>query len=372
MVMWEEQQMSAKLQINLANLKFNIDRIKEKLYANQELLVMVKADAYGAGLVEVTKFLEKQGVKNFGVAYLNEAKMLRKAGIKGKIIVFSGILPNEICEAINVDAVYSISSIEMLEQLNSKNNGKKVTVEIAIDTGMTRLGFDKSELTLLADKLNEMKNICVDGIYTHFSSADVKEKESITFNQIKLFEECIDILEGKGIIIPNKHICNSAGILRYNSDKYNIVRLGISAYGYYADSSMKDDVRLKPIFKLTAPVCNLRVVGENRAVSYNGTYVTDKETKIAVLQIGYADGLTRALSNKLKVNINGNDVPIIGNICMDTCMVDVTGLDVNIGDEAVIFDYESEKLEEIACITNTIHYEVITNIGKRVGREYIM
>lgn len=363
--------MAAKLKINLLNLKHNLDRIKEKLYLNQELLVMVKADAYGAGLIEVTKFLEEQGVTNFGVAYLDEAILLRNQGIKGKIIVFSGLLPNEVEKAVNIDAVYSVSSIEMLEEMNNKSNGKKIKVELAIDTGMTRLGFDVEDMELLAAKLNTLKNIEIDGIYTHFSSADNDSKENVTLEQIKAFEQCVVSLENAGVHIKNKHMCNSAGILRYNSDKYNIVRLGISAYGYYADKSMKNEIELKPIFKLVAPVCNLRTVGAGKSVSYNGTYITDRETKIAVLQIGYADGLTRTLSNKLKVKINGQEAPVIGNICMDTCMIDVTNADVCIGDEAVIFDYENEKLEEIARLTNTIHYEVITNIGKRVDREYI-
>lgn len=364
--------MAAKLQINLSNLKHNIDRIKEKIYDGQELLIMVKADAYGAGLVQVASFLELQGIKNFGVAYLKEAILLRQNGIKGNIVVFSGLLPNEVEDALTVDATYSVSNIDMLEMLNSKAKECKVKVELAIDTGMTRLGFDTSEIKTLANKLKSFKNISVEGMYTHFSSADVESKENITLEQIRKFDECIEILENEGINIPNKHICNSAGILRYNSDKYSRVRLGVATYGYYPDSSMKNEVDLKPIFKLTAPVCNLRTVPQGRLVSYNGTYTTDKETKIAVLQIGYADGLTRALSNKLSVNINGKSAKIIGNICMDTCMVDVTDVDVNIGDEAVIFGHESEKLEEIATLTNTIHYEVITNIGKRVDREYIL
>lgn len=363
--------MSAKLQVNLSNLKYNIDKVKEKLYDNQQLLVMVKADAYGAGLVTVTKFLEDNGVKNFGVAYLKEAQLLREQGVKGKIVVFSGILPEEVSEAVLLDAVYSVSNLQILDELNSAAKDRKIKVELAIDTGMTRLGFSKHETKELAVKLKELKNIQVDGIYTHFSSADVLEKENITLEQIKEFEECIVLLEKEGIYIQNKHMCNSAGIFRYNDQKYNIVRLGISAYGYYPDNSIKKDVDLKPIYKLTAPVCNLRTVQQGRLVSYNGTYMTDKETKIAVLQIGYADGLTRSLSNRFGVMLNGKKANIIGNICMDTCMIDVTGIDVKIGDEAIIFDYETEKLDEIAKLTSTIHYEVITNIGKRVDREYI-
>lgn len=361
--------MPAKLTVKLSNLKHNIDSIKEKLHDGQEILAMVKADAYGSGLVEATKYLEENGIKNFGVAYLKEAKKLRNNGIKGKIVVFSGLLPYETEEAVNVDAIYSVSNTEILKELNEKATSK-VKVELAIDTGMTRLGFAKEELKELAELLKSLENIEVDGIYTHFSCADVKGKEDFTKSQIATFEESVNILEQNGIVIPNKHIDNSAGIMKYNLDKFNIVRLGISLYGYFPDAMFKGEANLKGIFRLTAPVCNIRTVGAGHDVSYGATYTTDKETKIAVLQIGYADGLTRALSNKFKVIVNGKEAPIIGRICMDTCMIDVTGIDVKLGDEAVIFDYDGVKLEEIAELTNTIHYEVITTIGKRVDREY--
>lgn len=361
--------MPAKLTVKLSNLKHNIDSIKTKLHNGQEILAMVKADAYGSGLVETTKYLEENGIKNFGVAYLKEAKKLRNNGIKGKIVVFSGLLPYETEEAVNVDAVYSVSNTDILYALNEKATSK-IKVELAIDTGMTRLGFAKEELVELANVLKSLENIEVDGIYTHFSCADVKGKEDFTRKQMETFEESVNILESNGIVIPNKHIDNSAGIMKYNLDKYNIVRLGISLYGYYPDDMFKGEANLKGIFRLTAPVCNIRTVGKGHDVSYGATYTTDKETKIAVLQIGYADGLTRALSNKFKVVVNGKEAPIIGRICMDTCMIDVTNIDVNLGDEAVIFDYDGVKLEEIAALTNTIHYEVITTIGKRVDREY--
>lgn len=361
--------MPAKLTVKLSNLKHNIDSIKTKLHNGQEILAMVKADAYGSGLVETTKYLEENGIRNFGVAYLKEAKKLRNNGIKGKIVVFSGLLPYETEEAVNVDAIYSVSNTDILYALNEKATSK-IKVELAIDTGMTRLGFAKEELVDLANVLKSLENIEVDGIYTHFSCADVKGKEEFTKSQMKTFEESIDILEANGIVIPNKHIDNSAGIMKYNLDKYNIVRLGISLYGYFPDDMFKGEADLKGIFRLTAPVCNIRTVEKGHNVSYGATYTTDKETKIAVLQIGYADGLTRALSNKFKVVVNGKEAPIIGRICMDTCMIDVTNIDVNLGDEAVIFDYDGVKLEEIAALTNTIHYEVITTIGKRVDREY--
>ena len=363
--------MPARLDINLGNLKYNINKFKSIILENQELLVMVKADAYGSGIVEVTKYLEKEGVSHFGVAYLKEAKVLRTSGIKSDIIVFSGLIPNEYKEALSIDAIYSVSDIYTLKSLSEQAEilNKVVKVEIAIDTGMTRLGFNKEDIKELIGVLKKLGNIEVHGVYSHLSQAD--SSDDFTKRQIDTFDSCIQILKDNGINPKYVHLCNSAGILRYNSEKYNLVRLGISAYGYPPDSSMKEDISIKGIFKLTAPVCNIRQVEAGREVSYSGTFVTCKPTKIAVLQIGYADGLTRALSNKYDVLINGKQARIIGNICMDTCMIDVTDTKVNIGDEAIIFDYTDDKITVLAKLTDTISYEVITNIGKRVDRRYI-
>lgn len=363
--------MPARLDINLSNLKFNIDNFKSRILQNQELLVMVKADAYGSGIVDVTKFLEINGVSHFGVAYLKEAITLRENGVKAEIIVFSGLIPEEYEQAINVGAIYSVSDTETLEKLNeiAKKENKKIKVEIAIDTGMTRLGFNKEDIIKLVEKIKMLENIQVHGVYSHLSQAD--SSENFTQMQIQNFEECVNNFKENGINPKYIHLCNSAGILRYNSEKYNLVRLGIGAYGYPPDSSMKQDILLKGIFKLTAPICNIRNVKAGREVSYGGTHKTDRDTKIAVLQIGYADGLTRTLSNRYSVYINGKEAKIIGNICMDTCMIDVTDINVKVGDEAIVFDYTDGKIDELATLTDTIVYEVITNIGKRVDRKYI-
>ena len=363
--------MSAKLEINLANLKHNVGEFKKLLLDSQELLVMVKADAYGSGIVEVSKFLEQNGVKHFGVAYLKEAINLRQNGIKSEIIVFSGLVPEEYSKAAYVDAIYSVSDIDTLKALNEEamKNKSIIKVEIAIDTGMTRLGFNIQDIKLLADVIKELKNIEVHGIYSHLSQADTSD--TFTKKQIQNFEECIDVFVKEEVKFKYIHLCNSAGILKYNSEKYNLVRLGIGAYGYPPANNMKDCVDFKGIFKLIAPVCNLRLVDKGREVSYSGTFVTGKPTKLAVLQIGYADGLTRTLSNRYEVLVNGKTAKIVGNICMDTCMIDVTDIDVKVGDEVIIFGYTDGKIDEIAKLTSTIVYEVITNIGKRVDRYYI-
>lgn len=362
--------MPARLDVNLANLKYNIEAFKNRMLKNQELLVMIKADAYGAGIVETAKYLEANGISHFGVAYLKEAITLRQNGITSDIIVFSGLVPEEYNKAINIDAIYSVSNIDTLKELNdnAKKANKKIKVELAIDTGMTRLGFNKEDIHNLICNLKELTNVEIHGVYSHLSQAD--SNEYFTKKQIELFDECVQQIKQNGISPKYVHICNSAGILKYNSEKYNLVRLGIGVYGYPPDISMKDEIQLKGIFKLTSPVCNIRQVETGREISYGGTFVTSKATKIAVLQIGYADGLTRTLSNKYEVLINGKHAKIIGNICMDTCMIDVTDIEVNIGDEAIIFDYTDGKVETLARLTDTIVYEVITNIGKRVDRCY--
>ena len=363
--------MPARLEINLANLKHNVNCFKERILKNQELLVMVKADAYGAGIVEVTKYLEKNGVKHFGVAYLKEAKKLRANNIQGEITVFSGLVPNEIQEAIDVDAIYSVSDFVTLEKLNkeAKKKNKKVKIEVAIDTGMTRLGFNQKDIYRLSQDIKELTNIEIHGVYSHLSQADYSD--SFTKMQIENFDECVEILKENGAEPKYVHLLNSAGILKYNSDKYNLVRLGISAYGYLPSQDIQSSLELKGIFKLTAPICSLRYVNEGRQVSYGGTFKTTKATKIAVLQIGYADGLTRTLSNNYEVDAKGVSCKIIGNICMDTCMIDVTDACVELGDEVIVFGFEDDKITTLADNTNTIVYEVITNIGKRVDRVYI-
>jgi len=297
--------------------------------------------------------------------------MLRDNDIQSDIIVFSGLVPDEYVEAVNVNAIYSVSDIQTLKALNSEAEkaNKIVRVELAIDTGMTRLGFDVKDIELLSCVLKELKYIKVDGVYSHLSQAD--SSASFTEKQIEAFDKAIEDLKTNGIEPKNKHLCNSAGILKYNSNKYNLVRLGIGAYGYHPNLNFKNNINLKGIFKLTAPVCNIRQVEVGREVSYGGTFITKKPTKIAVLQIGYADGLTRELSNNYEVCINGKYAKIIGNICMDTCMIDITDIKVDLGDEAIIFDYTDERIDKIAELTDTIVYEVITNIGKRVDRRHV-
>ena len=367
--------MPARVIIKLENIKNNINKIKgviKNKNSNAELLVMVKADAYGAGAEKIAGYLEAIGVNHFGVAYLKEAKILRNAGIKSDIIVFSGILPEEVEEAVKTDVSYAISNIDVAKKLSEYAvlNNKKVRVHIAIDTGMTRLGLIiHNQLTENINILAKLKGLQIEGVFSHFSSAG--EDEEYTRNQLQKFNKAIDIIEKAGIELKYKHIFNSAAILKEDIIVGNIVRAGICAYGYYPFDNEENEIGLKGCFKLEAPICDIRDIEENTYVSYSRTFKTKRKTKIATIQIGYADGLSRCLSNEYRVNINGAKCNIIGNICMDMCMVDVTdAFDVKVGDYVNIFDYESDSLNKIAKKCNTINYEILTQIGKRVERKY--
>lgn len=365
--------MPAKLEISLDNLKSNIQNIQEYIKENSnsksvKILAMVKADAYGAGIIEVSKTLEKSGIDYLGVAYLKEAKLLKQNGIKSDIVVFSGLLPEDILEAVKTDSAYSISNIEIAKMLNeeSKKQNKKVKIHIAVDTGMGRIGVLPKDISNFSKEIVKLTNLEIEGIFSHFSSAD--SDLIYTKRQNNIFKECVEEFRNNGINPKFVHICNSVGIAKHDTSYNDMVRVGIAMYGYLKTEVIK----LKGIFKLSAPICDIRTVPAGEAIGYSKTYITDKETKIATLQIGYADGLNRLLSNKYELNINGRNSKILGNICMDMTMIDVTDVDnIKIGDYVNIFDFEDNKLDEMAKICNTINYEIISTIGKRVDREYI-
>ncbi len=370
--------MPARLEINLKNLKSNIINIKEYIDKSSqgkhiEILAMVKADAYGAGIVEVASVLEKLNINYLGVAYLKEAKLLRENKIKSNIVVFSGLLPEDIEEAVNTKASYAITNIDIAIKLNEacKKYGKKANIHIAIDTGMGRIGVLPKNITEFAKEIKKLDNLEIEGIFSHFSSAD--SDRLYTYKQNEIFKECIYELDRAGIKYKFIHICNSIGIAEYSGSYNNMVRLGIGMYGYL-DKTVLDrcNLNLKGIFKLSAPICDIRKIDKGEAIGYSKTYITDKETKIATIQIGYADGLNRSLSNKYALTVKGKEAKILGNICMDMTMIDVTNIDnIKVGDYVDLFDFEDDKLNQIANICKTINYEIISTIGKRVDRIYI-
>lgn len=353
--------MKAKLYVSKENLKYNIEYIKEKIGKRRDIIAMVKANAYGIGESLVAGELQKIGIKNFGVANVDEAITLRKGGILGMILITGVVMQEEINEAIENDISISVSDISNVEEISkiASKLGKVANIHIKLDTGMTRLGFRKDKILKEFSKIISLENIHIQGIYTHLSCAD--SDEEYTNNQIEEFKYIVNSLS-KTYNFEYIHILNSDGVQKY-SGKIDIdthVRVGIIMYGYLGNT--------KPISKLTAPIIHITDVDKYTKVGYGGTFIAKPNMKIAVVKIGYADGLSRNLSNNLKVNINGVECEQVGNICMDLMMVNVTDVkNVKIGDQVVIWDYTND-LNDIAKSSKKIVYEVISNLGNRIER----
>lgn len=359
-------------EINLSAIEHNLKELKKKINDGVKVLAVVKADAYGHGAVEVARDIQND-VDYFAIAELGEALELRKAGIKKPLLILSytspfqyeTIIENDITQTVfNYDDAVAVS--KAAQRLN-----KTAVIHIAVDTGMSRIGFFcNSESADTVKRIAELPNITVEGLFSHFACADSRDRASVNAQQ-KLFADFCEMLESRGVNIPVKHICNSAGLLT-GCSQYDMVRLGIIMYGLYPEEWVNDgSVNLKPAMRIVSHITHIKEVPAGTGVSYGHTYFTKEKTRIATVCIGYADGYQRALSNKGKVLINGNAAPIIGRVCMDQLMVDVTELEnARVGDEVTVLGTDGENTitpEELAELTETINYEVICQFQKRVA-----
>ena len=361
------------LEVDLSAISNNIKVVKEKLGDNIEIMPVIKANAYGTGSTQLKAVLEKNNIKIVAVAIPEEGLQLVHSGINTEILVLNELLDEEeIKNVVDNNMIAGISRYEIAKQIDeySKEKHKISKVHIEIDTGMGRVGIQEEEALDFAGKVSKLKNVKIEGIYTHFSSAD--SSREYTINQIKKFDRVIEKLQQNGYEFKYIHASASSGIINFEEARYNLVREGIILYGYYPDKSMEEKIKVKPGAKLKSTVVFLKTVPAGIAISYSRNYITKKETKIATIPIGYADGIRRALSNKGRVYINGKYAPIIGNVCMDNFMVDVTDIqDIKVGDEVIIWDNENIKLEEIADKCDTINYEILCGISDRIPRKYI-
>lgn len=367
-------------EIDLDNLRHNLLEIQRITSSDTRLCAIVKADGYGHGAVEVAKTVLSCGVSYLGVAFLDEALELRGKGITSPILIL-GFTPESqfdtIIEHDIIQTVYDLKSAMILSEKAVRQN-KKVKVHIKIDTGMSRIGFCSGNSSASdISKLFSLKGLEVEGIFTHFARADERDR-SITEEQFQVFLETVNAIEEGGYKIPIKHAANSAGILEYPDTYMDMVRPGIILYGMYpSDEVKKSRISLKPLMSLKTRVSHVKVLPKGRAISYGGTYITQRQSLIATLPIGYADGYSRLLSSRSEVLIRGQRAPILGRVCMDQCMVDVTDIkaDIEPGEEVILIGSDGgERIsaEEIAGIMGTVNYEITCGISKRVPRVYIM
>lgn len=367
------------VEINLDALAHNMKEVRKVVKDDTLIAAVVKANAYGHGAVMASNVFLKNGADMLAVATLSEAIELRKTGIEASIIIL-GYTPNyQMQEVVKYDVMQTIYSYEQGVKVSNeaKNQNKKAKIHLKIDTGMSRIGFLPNEESIKEIiKIFKLPNIEVEGIFTHFAVADEKDK-SFTRSQFDRFLWVNNKLNDKGIKIPIKHVSNSAAIIDLPEYNLDMVRAGIMIYGLYPSNEVnKDKVDLRPAMTLKCRISNVKFVPKGTGISYGQIYTAKGEEKIGTIPIGYADGFTRLLTGKASVAINGKRVPVIGKICMDQSMINLTGVDdAEISDEVGIFgngENSIPHIDEMAETLGTINYEIVCMVGRRVPRVYIM
>lgn len=362
-------------EIDLDAMTHNVNLLKERAANKVDIMAVVKADAYAHGVIPVVKHLRSIGISYFAVGFLEEALQIRNAGVMDPILVL-GYTPRAGIElAFKNDITLTIFSLETLDYIDEVGERlqKKIKVHVKVDTGMGRVGIFPQDTTYFLQELDKAKWIEIEGIYTHFASADEADK-SLTLKQYELFKDSIAELK-KRVKNPYIHASNSAGLIDLPHLEQNIARVGMGLYGLLPSNEVNITYNeLKPVMSLKTEVIYLKKIQPGQTVSYGATFTAKRETLVATLPIGYADGLPRRLSNKGFVLVEGKRAPIIGRVCMDQIMVDVTDIEnVNVGSEVIIFGNQKGSflsIDEHAELVGTINYELITLIGKRIPRVY--
>jgi len=366
-------------EINLDNLAHNTREIKRITSSSARIMAVVKANAYGHGVYDVGRVVLENGAERLGVAILDEAIKLRSRGFKVPIVILGYTPVSDLGAVVDYDLIQTIFDYDHAKFLSEAavRQGKAAKVHIKIDTGMGRLGFLAEEKTVeIVKRIVELPGIFIEGIYTHFANADSRDK-SYTTEQMERFSWFLKRLEEESISIPIKHAANSAAVIDLPETHLDMVRPGIVLYGLYPSEEVdRTRVSLKPVMSLKAQVASVKRIKAGSAISYGCTYTLKRDSLVAVLPLGYADGYSWLLSNKGEVLIKGKRVPVIGRVCMDQLMVDVSSVPgVKIGDEAVVMGKQGAQeitAEEIAGRLGTINYEVICMISERVPRRYVM
>ena len=370
-------------EVNLDAIQSNILNIRKSLADNTKIMAVVKADAYGHGCLETANKLIESGVDYFAVACVDEALLLRRHGVKEPILILGSTAKERYNEVIDNNITQTIFDFESAKMLSEKAENKdiKAKVHIKIDTGMARLGFlygydDKDNDATVEDilKIASLKGIDAEGIFTHFALADEPESD-FTEKQFADFMDLIAKLEQNGVKFRYRHCCNSAATLEFPHMHLDMVRPGIILYGCYPSDKVKSKFELTPAMQFRTRVTNVKKVAKGSPISYGGTFVTDKEMTVATIPVGYADGFPRTLGENAKVIVKGKIVPVLGRICMDQCMIDVTSVNnINVSDEVTIFGKQGDSsipVESVAEFSNTINYEILCSVGKRIPRVYL-
>jgi alanine racemase len=341
---------------------------------------MVKSDAYGHGALPVARKLEELGAEYLGVACLDEALELRQGGVGAPILILGGTAPEDAPALVKYHLAQTVFDLDTAKVFSkaAKASGGEITIHIKVDTGMTRLGYFCDEncidstAALIAETCS-LPGLCAEGIFTHFADSDGDEE--YTMRQLVLFLSLLDKLNENGYHFHIRHAANSAATLLYPCSHLDMVRPGLALYGHYPGSDMEVLCNLLPVMELKSRITSVKTVPAGASVSYGRTHVLEKEKTLAVIPIGYGDGFFRGFSNAFSVNIHGKSAPIVGRVCMDMCMVDVSEIpDVFAGDEVIVYGRDrslGQTIEDGAERVQTISYELLCALSKRIPRIYI-
>ncbi|GAA6882472.1 alanine racemase [Helicobacter pylori] len=370
------------VEVNSASLRHNFSAVKSIVPKDAHIMAVVKANAYGAGAIKASEIFLQEGANYLGVATLDEALELRSHFSKTPILIL-GYSPNANASMLidnDLSAmIFSLEQAEVFSQMALKSQ-KRLKIHLKIDTGMHRLGLEPNFKSIeIIKKIRTLKGLEIEGIFTHLSNADAKIKTHAK-NQMKAFNAFLEQLFNQKIEFQYRHAYNSAGILSLcngNENRFlNLYRPGIMLYGFYPSSGMKETCPtiLKNVISLKAQIVQIRSVKKGEFIGYGEHFYTNEETLVGVLALGYADGLVRALGNRIQVAINNQLAPLIGKVCMDQCFVKLNNINAKEGDEVILFGDKSTKANdasEIAALLNTIPYETISTLSKRLERVYI-
>ncbi len=352
------------MEVNLNNFKYNIEQIRNKVGIGVELMPVIKANGYGTWINTRIDILNMFNI--VAVATVDEAVYIRSVGYDKDIFVLNQPYESEIKKIIENNITVGISALEFAKMLGCVK--KDVKVHIEIGTGMGRTGIHPNRVKEFIEALPE--NLKVEGIYTHMSSPDVDDE--YTKKQLYSFNVAVEMAKKMLDDIKYVHAAASNALLNYENSYFNLVRPGLIIYGYPSEGDIENKIDIRPIAKLKSKVTFLKEVEMGTSIGYGRSYITDKKTKVATVPLGYADGFRRTFSNGWNVMVNGAKVPIIGKVCMDSFMLDVTEInDVRVGDEVIIWDNENIMLEDLAKKCDTINYEILSTIGARVPRKFV-
>ena len=365
--------------IDLDAIAYNMEQMKGNINKNTNMIAVIKADGYGHGAVPIAKMMEDMDyVWGFAVATLDEAIVLRSEKIRKPILVLGCVFPDQYMEMLKNNIRMTVYTEEMAESISQMavQEGMTAYMHIKLDTGMGRLGFDVSEQSIDAiTRISRLPNVNMEGIFTHFAKADEIDK-TFTEKQIEYFCWMVNKLTDNGIEFQYEHCANSAGIIDVKSSDFDLVRAGISIYGLYPSEEVnKENVRLRPAMELKSHIAFVKEIESGTSISYGGTFVSSEKMKVATIPVGYADGYPRSLSSLGYVLIRGKKAPILGRVCMDQFMVDVTHIkDARFGDKVTLIGKDGDEtitVEELGELSGRFNYEFVCDLGKRIPRVYI-